>query len=393
MTQSEILNSNKISTPCAFIELEKFDLNAKKMADLVRSSQLKIRIATKSIRVPKLIQRALDSDLVYCGLMTFSAQETAFLSDLGFDDMLLAYPTLIESDLLALKRVHESGKKISVVIDDLRHLRALEKALGFQKQKFKVIFELNVNNQLGPLVIGVRRSPLKTAKDLEPLIHEVKKSQSVSLGGLMAYEAHIAGVGDQNPFKPLTNVLLKPLRKSWAQSVAKKRKVVFESVKESLDPDFIFNGGGTGSLSFGIREKNVLTELTAGSGFFDPQLFDYYSNLNLEASAFFATQVVRQPEKNWYTCLGGGFVASGEPGWDRVPHPVDRRLKLSSFEGTGEVQTPIQSPKSIELGDPVIFRHSKAGELMERFNEVLLIEKGKVTSREKTYRGFGECYF
>jgi D-serine deaminase-like pyridoxal phosphate-dependent protein len=103
--------------------------------------------------------------------------------------------------------------------------------------------------------------------------------------------------------------------------------------------------------------------------------------------------VVRKPEEGWFTCLGGGFVASGEPGWDRIPKPFDSSLKLSGFEATGEVQTPVQSSSDLQIGDSVIFRHAKAGEVMERFNQVVLIENGSVTGSAKTYRGYGECYF
>jgi D-serine deaminase-like pyridoxal phosphate-dependent protein len=40
-----------------------------------------------------------------------------------------------------------------------------------------------------------------------------------------------------------------------------------------------------------------------------------------------------------------------------------------------------------------MFRHAKAGELCERFNELLLIERGRVVDRVTTYRGDGQCFF
>jgi D-serine deaminase-like pyridoxal phosphate-dependent protein len=64
-------------------------------------------------------------------------------------------------------------------------------------------------------------------------------------------------------------------------------------------------------------------------------------------------------------------------------------------EGAGEVQTPIKVPSGagLRVGDPVMFRHAKAGELCERFNELLLIERGRVVDRVTTYRGDGQCFF
>ena len=61
----------------------------------------------------------------------------------------------------------------------------------------------------------------------------------------------------------------------------------------------------------------------------------------------------------------------------------------------GEVQTPLAVPAGIELGlgDPVIFRHAKAGELLERFAEVLLVSGDRVVDRVPSYRGDGQCFF
>ena len=48
---------------------------------------------------------------------------------------------------------------------------------------------------------------------------------------------------------------------------------------------------------------------------------------------------------------------------------------------------------ALELGDPVIFRHAKAGELAERFNEYLLVAGDQLVGRAPTYRGLGQNYF
>jgi D-serine deaminase-like pyridoxal phosphate-dependent protein len=46
----------------------------------------------------------------------------------------------------------------------------------------------------------------------------------------------------------------------------------------------------------------------------------------------------------------------------------------------------------LELGDPVILQHAKAGELCERFNHLLLIQGGRVVGRVPTYRGAGQAF-
>ena len=95
------------------------------------------------------------------------------------------------------------------------------------------------------------------------------------------------------------------------------------------------------------------------------------------------------------TCAGGGYVAAGEPGWDRLPVPWwPRGLKLLKMEGAGEVQSPLMDESGLELavGDPVFFRHAKAGELAERFDRYTLFRDGKIVTTEPTYRGQGRCF-
>ena len=79
---------------------------------------------------------------------------------------------------------------------------------------------------------------------------------------------------------------------------------------QAVAPVELVNGGGTGSLHTTGAESAV-TELTAGSGFFAPTLFDRYSSFTLRPAAMFALPVVRRPGRRTVTLLGGGYHASG----------------------------------------------------------------------------------
>jgi D-serine deaminase-like pyridoxal phosphate-dependent protein len=52
----------------------------------------------------------------------------------------------------------------------------------------------------------------------------------------------------------------------------------------------------------------------------------------------------------------------------------------------------VPSDIKLNVGDPVIFRHAKAGELCERFSELLLIRGNTIEARVPTYRGQGCCF-
>lgn len=385
----------------AYVDLQKFDANAKAMATLAEPTGRPIRIATKSLRVPALIRRALNSHRAFKGLMCYCAEEALFLASEGFDDFLIAYPTLSPADLVAIGQLLKMKKKVSLVADCDQHLQVLQHFLEQEELILDIIVEIDLSLRIGPLVVGVRRSPLRDINVILAFIEKIDACSQLRFGGLMAYEAQVAGVGDRNPFKPMLSWLLGPLRRHCASLVSDKRRTLHTALRQKGYKEFIFNGGGTGSLSFNVHEKDILTEYTAGSGFYCPHLFDYYSNLSLQPAAFFDLQIVRQPEANWYTCLGGGYVASGEPGWDRIAKIFNSGLnkekkqltqKLSAFEATGEVQTPVYSKTPLTLGASVTFRHAKAGELMERFNEVALMQSGQLVETAKTYRGYGQCF-
>jgi D-serine deaminase-like pyridoxal phosphate-dependent protein len=138
-----------------------------------------------------------------------------------------------------------------------------------------------------------------------------------------------------------------------------------------------------------------VTEITVGSAFYSPTLFDSYRDFRYLPAAGFAIEIVRRPRGDLYTCLGGGYVASGVAGPDRLPHPyLPMGAHLLALEGAGEVQTPVRytGGEELSLGDPIFLRHAKAGELCERFTHLLLVADGTVVDVATTYRGDGQCF-
>jgi D-serine deaminase-like pyridoxal phosphate-dependent protein len=163
---------------------------------------------------------------------------------------------------------------------------------------------------------------------------------------------------------------------------------------QKVAPVPIVNGGGTGSIHSTVAEDAV-TEVTAGSGFYAPTLFDRYDSFSLRPAAMYAMPVVRRPSGGVATLLGGGYPASGTAGEDRLPEPyLPRGLRLDPREGAGEVQTPVigSAAATLRIGDRVYLRHAKAGELCERFDSLYLVQGGRVVDEVPTYRGEGRCY-
>jgi D-serine deaminase-like pyridoxal phosphate-dependent protein len=309
---------------------------------------------------------------------------------------LLAYPTLQPSDLRCLRELHEAGAQVTITVDHPEQIRKLAEAMKGAGRPFKVLLDVDVSLRfLGGLIhLGVRRSRIRTVSDAIAFCEEIARYPELRAAGLMAYEAQVAGLGDRNPFKRLLNPAFGWVRRLSRPRVAKLRAEIAAAMSARGLAVSIVNGAGTGSLNWALSEP-ALTEVTIGSGLLCPHLFDYYSNIRFEPACYFALQAVRASDPGYVTCLGGGYIASGEPGWDKVPVPAwPVGLKLLGSEGCGEVQTPVQLPAGtqIALGSPVLFRHAKAGELAERFEEYLLISDGKIASRARTYRGMNRCF-
>src|SRR5260370_39646935 len=86
-------------------------------------------------------------------------------------------------------------------------------------------------------------------------------------------------------------------------------------------------GGGTGSVPT-TRDESAVTEITVGSGFYAPALFDNYRNFRYLPAVGFAIAIVRRPRRSIYTCLGGGYVPSGSAGPHKLPPPCPPRGAL-----------------------------------------------------------------
>lgn len=366
--------------PAAFVDLEAFDQNAR---DLVRRAGGKpIRLATKSLRCVELIRRAL-AQPGFQGLLTYSAAETLALSHAGFDDLVLAYPTMEAEPVNALLKEIAKGRNLTFMVDHPEQLEFLELRAAEARIPAPVALDLDLSSRWPALNFGVYRSAVHTIEQLEPFLRALDGCKSVRLRGLMGYEAQIAGVPNGSP-------LIRFLQQKSGRRVLEFRAAAVARLRERGHRLEFVNGGGTGSLEFTSKDPSV-TELAAGSGLYAPALFDGYSHFHPAPALGFALRVTRAPVPGIVTCHGGGVIASGDPGKNRLPLPVyPAGLEYCAHEGAGEVQTPLRARGVVpQIGDAVLFRPAKAGESLERFHEVLLLEGGRITGSARTYRGEG----
>ncbi|NGY06240.1 amino acid deaminase/aldolase [Solimonas terrae] len=382
------------SLPAAVLDLDRLEANARAM--LTRAGRLPIRLGSKSIRCVEVMKRVLALDPRFRGLLCYSAREAAWLASQGFDDLLVAYPTVVRDDLEAAALATRAGTTLTLMIDDARQIDAAEQVAREHGVCLSLAIDIDMSSAFPGLYFGVRRSPVNKPAQAVLLARRIAASgNALRLRGVMGYEGQIAGLQDDLPKQSLKNRIVRWLKKRSVRELSRRRQAVVDALYVAGFTLEFVNGGGTGSLETTADDRSV-TEAAAGSGLYSPTLFDHFSHFRHAPALYFALAVARQPLPNVVTCSGGGYIASGPAGNDRVPQPfLPDGLKLLPLEGAGEVQTPLRLPKGVTLapGAPVFFRHAKAGELCERFDRILLLRDGKPVGEVPTYRGQGQCFF
>ncbi|UGT65526.1 amino acid deaminase/aldolase [Nocardia gipuzkoensis] len=376
----------ELDPPLAALDLPTLRTNA---ADLVRrAGGTPVRVASKSVRCRAVLAEVLGPDLTaaggFAGIMSYSLREALWLVRHGARDVLLGYPSVDRAALAELAADDLLLRSITLMIDDAAQLALIRAVVGTDRVRPRVCLDVDASLRIGPLHLGVRRSPLRTAEQAATLAGEALR-QGFDVVGVMTYEAQIAGLPD-------SNVAVRLVKRASAAEIRKRRAEVLDAVRSVTGELEIVNSGGSGSIEVSVADPDV-TEVTAGSGLYVPTLFDDYRSFTPRPALYFAMPVLRRPAPDIATVFAGGYIASGPAGPSRVPKPVwPRKLKLLGTEGAGEVQTPLSGAAELRIGDRVWFRHAKAGELCERFDAVHLVEEDGSRVAVPTYRGEGVCF-
>jgi D-serine deaminase-like pyridoxal phosphate-dependent protein len=372
-----------LEPPLAALDIAALRRNA---ADLLRrAGGTPIRVASKSVRCRWVLQTVL-AERGFAGVMGYSLPEAIWLASAGISDILLGYPTADRKALRALAVDERLLSEITLMVDDIGQLDFIESVIGTPARPIRICLDVDASLRIGRAHLGVRRSPLRLPDEAAMLTRNALDRGSFSVVGVMFYEAQIAGLPDSSP-------AIAVLKRTSAAELAVRRSAVVRAVRDAGAHLEIVNSGGTGSLEISAADPSV-TEVTAGSGLYSPTLFDRYRAFESDPALFFALPVVRRPADDIATTFGGGYIASGPAKKSRLPKPLDSRLTLLGTEGGGEVQTPVRGgpARQLTVGDRVWFRHAKAGEMLERFDSVHLIEGSVVIAEVPSYRGEGKNF-
>ncbi len=377
--------------PILVVDLDAFDANARDLTR--RAAGTPVRVASKSLRVPALVSRALGVP-GFSGVLCYALREALWLHAQGIGgDLVMGYPTVDRVGLAALAADERATRTITLMVDDPAHLDLVDDVRPAGGPPVRVAIDIDAGLRLGPAHVGPRRSPVHNVPQVLALATEVLDRPGFELVGVMTYEGQVAGVADEVPGRRTRSTAVRRMKSASVHQLQRRRHDIAAALAGVVELEF-WNAGGSGSIETSAKDP-VVTEVSAGSGLLVPHLFDHYRSFTPRPAAFFGVPVVRRPAASTVTVAGGGLIASGPTGKDRSPLPwAPPGLHLTGLEGAGEVQTPLVGPAAdvLAIGDLVWFRHAKSGEPAEHAREVHLLRGTRIVDTVPTYRGTGNAW-
>ena len=279
------------------------------------------------------------------------------------------------------------------MVDDVAHLDIVDSVRSSQAVQVRVAIDIDAGLRMGGQHVGPKRSPLYDADAVLALARAIGERDGFQLVGVMTYEGQVAGVPDDVPTQRAKSLVVRRLKSLSMSQLAVRRREIADALARVVELEF-WNAGGSGSVQDTAADPAV-TEVAAGSGLLVPTLFDHYQSFQPRPAAFYGLPVTRRPSAGIATVHGGGLVASGPAGGDRLPSPwAPAGLHLTGLEGAGEVQTPLTGHPAalLKIGDLVWFRHAKSGELFEHTRTVQLLTGDRFVDEVPTYRGHGLAF-
>ncbi|MBX9245430.1 alanine racemase, partial [Actinotalea ferrariae] len=156
-----------LPAPLAVVDLTAFEANAAEL--LRRASGRPVRLATKSVRVPALVERAVAAG--FTGLMAYSLREALWWVRRGATDVLVGYPSVDAGALAELGADPAARAAITLMVDDVAHLDLVDRHArsgATAGVPLLVCLDVDASLRVGPGLpsarrahLGVRRSPLR----------------------------------------------------------------------------------------------------------------------------------------------------------------------------------------------------------------------------------------
>lgn len=242
-TSSVGCSKSALSTPALCLDLDRFESNVRRMAQVCADHGVQWRPHAKCHKSPVIGRWLVEQGA--CGLTCATIREAEIMADAGITDLLIAHLTAGPVKVARLVQLAAQANPI-ICLDHPRQIEAISRALSGANRTVRVLIELD---------IGMRRVGVADADDALELARQVHQASGLQLAGLMAYEGHLLTIKD--PAEKTRRIL------DALDTVA----VMRERFEQAGLPCEIASCGGTGSYPVTVQAPGV-TEIQAGGAIF-----------------------------------------------------------------------------------------------------------------------------
>jgi len=293
----------EIDTPSLIVDLDAFERNLQRMAELLKDKPVRLRAHAKTHKSPVITQMQMTLGAVGACCQKVSEAET--LVQGGVPNVLVSNEVIGKQKLDRLAALAKSADWIGLCIDSIQGLTQASEAASSAGIVLNALVEIDV---------GAGRCGVAPGEDALLLAKKITDDPNLNFSGLQAYHGSAQHIRDHGE------------RKAAIDKTITATRMTIDLLKENGIACEIVGGAGTGTFEF-EAESGVYTELQAGSYIFMDA--DYARNKaedggpfsTFEHALFVLSTVMSQPEKNRAVVDAGHKAASIDSGMP-VPHEM-----------------------------------------------------------------------
>lgn len=169
---------SEITTPALILDLDVAKRNCVSMAERFADLPASLRPHNKVHKCPNLSQMEVSAGAV--GVACATVWEAQAMAEAGIDDILIANQ-VVHPDKVKLLASVAAEHRITVAVDDVGNVEALEAAMAGVGARLEVLIEIDV---------GMGRAGVRAIEDALPVAEAIARAPHLELRGLQGYEGH-----------------------------------------------------------------------------------------------------------------------------------------------------------------------------------------------------------
>jgi D-serine deaminase-like pyridoxal phosphate-dependent protein len=231
---------HEVTTPALLVDLDAARRNIESMASTFRELPAQLRPHVKAHRSPHLARLQMEAGAV--GVATATVWEAVVMAESGIGDVLISNQ-VVQSELVQTIARLAHAHRVTVVVDDVRNVRALATAADVAGSRLELLIELDV---------GMGRCGVRTKEEALTLAEAIGEETTLRFRGMQGYEGHCM-------LEPDPAVRERECRAANARLIE-----VVDFLAAQGQPSDDVSAGGTGTYSISGANPQI-TEIQAGS--------------------------------------------------------------------------------------------------------------------------------